>query len=84
MIDGVGGAAEDFGELFFRELGLVHVYFPASSTRRAAADRADPQNAPRDDIRGTARSGKPDVGAYELGDARKALTRGGARPPRAL
>jgi hypothetical protein len=39
------------------------------ATARAVMDRADPKNAPADDIRGKKRSDRPDIGAFEVGDA---------------
>jgi hypothetical protein len=45
---------------------LVDRYARPSS--RAVVDRADPQNAPADDIRGRKRGGRPDIGAFEVGD----------------
>jgi hypothetical protein len=39
------------------------------ATARAVMDRADPTNAPADDIRGRRRGDKPDIGAFEVGDA---------------
>jgi hypothetical protein len=38
----------------------------------AVVGRADPRNAPRDDIRGKRRGDRSDIGAYELGDRGRA------------
>jgi hypothetical protein len=45
---------------------LVDRYGRPSS--RAVVDRADPQNAPTEDIRGRQRGNRPDIGAFEVGD----------------
>lgn len=38
------------------------------TSARAVMDRADPKNAPADDIRGKKRGDRPDIGAFETGD----------------
>jgi hypothetical protein len=38
------------------------------SMARAVMDKADPRNAPGDDIRGKKRGDRPDIGAFEVGD----------------
>lgn len=45
------------------------------ATARAVMDRADPRNAPADDIRGQKRSDRPDIGAFEVGDAAPRVAR---------
>jgi hypothetical protein len=47
-------------------LRLVETY-GALALGSAAVDAADPTHMPADDIRGFARDGTPDIGAYELG-----------------
>ena len=56
-------------------------HYARPTTARAVMDRADPRNAPADDIRGKRRGDHPDIGAYEVGDTapRPALARRGAR-----
>jgi hypothetical protein len=46
---------------------LVDRYARPSS--KAVVDRADAQNAPAEDIRGRKRGSRPDIGAFEVGDA---------------
>jgi hypothetical protein len=40
----------------------------ARPTSKAVVDRADPKNAPAEDIRGHKRGSRPDIGAFEVGD----------------
>jgi hypothetical protein len=51
------------------------------ATARAVMDRADPRNAPVDDIRGRKRGDKPDIGAFEVGDAVPRAMVAGRRSP---
>jgi hypothetical protein len=65
--DGSPTIAEARGRLIER--------YARPSQGRVVMDRADPRHAPADDIRGKKRGEHPDIGAFEVGDARAALAR---------